>query len=105
MNEQSRKRFLDETSAARARAAGILEQLLAANQVCESQLKKSSRVDPIRLVTGRSSLDNAIAATRTMIESLDRAMQELMRGGETDDGLLRNAVVIARELGRQPLMA
>ncbi|MBC7770859.1 MAG: hypothetical protein H7210_00055 [Pyrinomonadaceae bacterium] len=80
--ELSREDFVAVTVAAKARAEAVLKELLAASAECESQLQKQSRTDPIRLVTGRSSLDAAITSTRRMIETIDRTIQDAKRAAE-----------------------
>ena len=73
-----RQRILDETETARQRAEGLLRGLLDARAKCE-QNGLGGSVDPLKRVTGRSSMDNAIASTRRMIESLDRALTDFKR--------------------------
>lgn len=73
--DTDRQRLLDEAHASRAHAAAVLEGLLAAKAECERELVKSRRSDPFKAVTGKSSLDRAIASTRKMIDSLDRMIE------------------------------
>lgn len=80
--DSTRQEFLAATVAAKARAESVLRELQAASAECESQLQKQSRTDPIRLVTGRSSLDAAIANTKRMIETFERAIQDARRVAE-----------------------
>jgi hypothetical protein len=79
MQATQRERFLAETAAAKERAESLLRGLIAAHAECESHLVRLNRKDPLKAVTGKSALDNAVAATRRMIESLERAMQDAMR--------------------------
>lgn len=71
--------FLAEVTAARRHAEVVLKDLIDAQSECEKQLTQENRRDAMKLVTGRSSLENAIATTRRMIESFDRQIQELSR--------------------------
>ena len=90
MQPTERQRFLSETAVARDKAEHLLKGLLAAHAECETQLQKLNRRDTLKAVTGRSALDNAVAATRRMIESLDRAMQDALR---EDAAVLEEAAV------------
>lgn len=77
--------ILIKTRVARARAESLLEGLLEAKSASEQRLAESRRNDPLKQVTGRSSLDNAIDATRRMIETLDRNMAEFRREAARSD--------------------
>jgi hypothetical protein len=72
-----------ETDETRDRARTLLVDLLRAKQESETSLTETRRSDPMSIVTGRSSLDNAIERTRRMIALLDRASVAL-RSGMTD---------------------
>lgn len=85
MDESSRQRYVTEAVAARARAEVVLRELIAASAECESHLTQQSRVDSMRLVTGKTSLENAINETRRIIDVLDRAIEDADR---LDPGLL-----------------
>ncbi len=76
---------LVDVTAARQRAESVLKGLIEAQSECERQLSQENRRDAMKVVTGKSSLENAIATTRRMIESFDRQIQELVRtaGGTT----------------------
>jgi hypothetical protein len=78
--QQNSDVVLTEMKAARERAESVLRGLIEAQSACEKQLTQENRRDAMKLVTGRSSLENAITATRRMIESFDRQVQEFMRG-------------------------
>lgn len=80
--DPTREDFVTVTTAAKARAEAVLKELQAASAECDSQLQKQSRTDLIRLVTGRSSLDAAIANTKRMIEAFERAVQDAKRAVE-----------------------
>lgn len=58
------RHVLDEARAARDKARGLLQTLEAS--------RLSSTKDLFKKVTGQSSLENSIAATRRLIESYDR---------------------------------
>lgn len=78
--QQNNDHVLAEMTVARQRAELVLRGLIEAQTACEKQLTEENRRDAMKLVTGRSSLENAITATRRMIESFDRQVQEFMRG-------------------------
>jgi hypothetical protein len=85
MGTVDRHRFLAETQAAKHKAAELLKGLLAAAAVSDEQMRQASRKDPMKVVTGRSAMENAVAATRRMIESLDRAVEEARKDLGDDD--------------------
>lgn len=74
---------LADVTAARQRAETVLQGLIEAQTECEKQLSQENRRDAMKLVTGKSSLENAIIATRRMIESFDRQIQDLVRTAGT----------------------
>ncbi len=71
-----KQRLVVETQAAKDRAETILQRLLEAKSETEQELSNLRRTDAFKAVTGRSALDNAIAATRRMIDSLDHALDQ-----------------------------
>lgn len=81
-----RQQVLIDTHATREQAAELLRTLEESRKSLEAQLAGEQREDVVKLVTGRSALDQAIADTRRMVESLDRAMSEA-RNGLSDDEL------------------
>jgi len=103
MTYAARERILAETQAARVRAQALLNELLTASAECESQLSKQSRKDPIRLVTGRSSLETAIANTRRIIETLDRALSESHSGGPSIEGSGSPVTLMRDRMGQAAL--
>lgn len=69
--------ILKESLDARRRAEDLLSGLLNAKSQTEQYLTDAGREDPVKKLTGRSAIDNAIASTRRMIETLDRAMEQV----------------------------
>jgi hypothetical protein len=91
----NRENMMESARGTRRRLQGELAKLLEARAACEAQLSDESRIDPIKRVTGLSSLERAIEDTKRMIEVLRRAEEEAGRGqtatgGEGPTGL--NAV-------------
>jgi hypothetical protein len=70
-----RRQILDDTLAARAKAADLLKSLTQAQAGTDPTAK-----DLFKRVTGQSSIDNSIAATRRAIEAYDRMIAQLESG-------------------------
>lgn len=82
------QRVVLETNAARDRAEALLRGLMDAKEQSERQLATLKRPDAYKAVTGKSSIDNAIASTRRLIETLNRELDRLRREGDEDAALL-----------------
>jgi hypothetical protein len=67
-----RRQILDDTIAARAKAVELLKSLTEAQASTDPTAK-----DLFKRVTGQSSIDNSIAATRRAIEAYDRMITQL----------------------------
>lgn len=93
-----RQRILSETVAARDRAEKLLQGLVDARRRTEQHLERLGKPDAMRKVTGRSAMDNAIASTQRMIESLNRALEQLKRG-LSDEDLAEIRAEIQSEIG------
>ena len=65
-----------ETTATRDRAEALLRSLLDFKSQSERNLADLRQPDAFKNVTGRSSLDNAIASTQRMIEALNRVIAQ-----------------------------
>ncbi len=57
---------------ARSRAEQTLQQLRSARDESERRLSESGQPDHLKRVTGKSALENAIAAAQHVIDTLDR---------------------------------
>lgn len=90
---EQRTRVILETRARRSQAEALLRSLVEAKSECERQLERFRRSDAMQSVTGRTAIDKAIASTKRMIESLDRALQS---SPGTEAGRGPRAVVISR---------
>lgn len=58
------------------RACTVLEQLEAERRKLDQRLISANRADPMRVVTGKTSLDEAVEATRDLIRQLDDMLCE-----------------------------
>jgi len=58
-------------------AESLLVCLMEAREECEAQLARLDKEDPVKSVTGKSSLDEKICATTRMVDSLRRVVKEL----------------------------
>ena len=74
-----RQKILLESTVARDTAESLLQRLLGAKAESEKRLGELRQVDPLKRVTGRSSMDNAIVSTQRMIETLNRSISQLGR--------------------------
>jgi hypothetical protein len=70
-----------ETTATRDRAEALLRTLLDYKAQSEKNLSELRQPDAFKHVTGRSSLDNAIASTQRMIEALNRVISQARHTG------------------------
>jgi len=80
-----RQRILQETTLVREKAEALLRGLMEAKTVSEKHLADVNQADALKRLTGRSSMDNAIASTRRMIDSLDRALGTLKKDLTDED--------------------
>lgn len=76
---QAEPLLISRSRTARQQAEHLLKGLLEAKSASERRLADLRLTDHLKHVTGRSSLDNAIASTRRMIETLDRTMAQYRR--------------------------
>jgi len=98
MDVTQRQRFLVETIAAREQAEATVQGLMQAREECERQLQQQNKTDVLRSVTGKSSLDRAIADAQRMVEALDRAIEEVRRqlAGKVGDALAEGITPVVR---------
>ncbi len=81
----NRTEVLRDSVEARRRAEELLRGLLEAKTQTETYLSEAGRDDPVKTLTGKSAIDNAISSTRRMIETLDRAVEQVRRELSEDD--------------------
>lgn len=71
--------ILVETARRRDEAARLLDTLLEAKRVSEQNLATLRQDDLMTRVRGHSSMDNAIASTRRLIDAFNRVIDDLRR--------------------------
>lgn len=76
---QAERSILTRTALARQQAERLLEGLMEAKANSERRLAELRQTDHLKHVTGRSSLENAIASTRRMIDTIDRTLGQFRR--------------------------
>lgn len=81
----TRQQVLLETLAARQRAAELLKHLEQAQQECDGVLKSDQRQDMMKAVTGKSSIEQAMASAKRMVEMLDRALEEAGQANDQEE--------------------
>lgn len=77
MSTMQTHRVWIDTMQRRDEARTLLETLLTAKQVSERNMAQIKRADMVKQVTGKSSMDNAIASTKRLIDSFDRVLVDL----------------------------
>jgi hypothetical protein len=82
MPMRTRQEVLKEMIETRSTVAASLQSLREAQAQSEARLRDLKRPDVLKAVTGKSSLENAIASAQRMVEMLDRSIEELRQGAE-----------------------
>ncbi|MCA9275015.1 MAG: hypothetical protein KDA29_03220 [Phycisphaerales bacterium] len=85
MIDNAKQRMIAETTKRRDEAVALLRSLLDAKSISEKNLADLQKPDLLKQVTGRSSMDNAIASTRRLIDSFNRVLDDLRRNLSEDD--------------------
>ncbi|MBL8875485.1 MAG: hypothetical protein JNM86_06785 [Phycisphaerae bacterium] len=85
MSLNERQRILAETIAARDKAEALLRGLIEARQVSDKRLAELRLGDQLKKVTGKSSMDNAVAAAQRTVEMLDRALDDFKKELSQED--------------------
>lgn len=80
-----RQRILLETATVRDRAEALLKGLIETKSTFERHTPAASKPDALKKVTGRSSIDNAVASTQRMVEALNRTLGQLRRELNDED--------------------
>lgn len=87
-----KQRMIRETTDRRDDAVALLRSLLDAKGISERNLAQLHQADLIKQVTGQSSMDNAIASTRRLIDSFNRVLDDLRRNLSDEDIELIGAI-------------
>lgn len=85
MIDSAKHRMIQDTIQRRDDAVALLRSLLDAKSVSEKNLALLQQPDLVKQVTGRSSMDNAIASTRRLIDSFNRVLDDLRRNLSEED--------------------
>ncbi len=85
MGMSHKQRILVETLARRDEAEALLRALVDAKASSEKNLAEIRQSDFMKKVTGRSSMDNAIASTQRLIESFNRVISDLKSNLSDED--------------------
>lgn len=85
MLDTAKQRMIQETVQRRDEAITLLRSLLDAKSISERNLAEIHQPDLIKQVTGKSSMDNAIASTRRLIDSFNRVLDDLRRNLTEED--------------------
>lgn len=88
-----------ETNALRDKAEALLRGLIDAKAVTEREMARFNREDAMAKVTGRSAIEDGIASTKRMIESLNRSLAQSRRDLNDDD------IALLDELDDEPIHA
>ncbi|MCE7972447.1 MAG: hypothetical protein DYG93_12415 [Leptolyngbya sp. PLA2] len=83
-----RHQVLIETAAARDKAEALLRGLQEARARSERHLREIGQTDAMKAVTGKSSIENAIASTQRMIDTLNRSLVQLKKELTDEDLVL-----------------
>jgi hypothetical protein len=88
-----------ETAATRDRAEALLRTLLDCKAQSERNLAELKQPDTFKSVTGRSAIDNAIASTQRMVESLNRVINHARKELSEEDCALLDEVLREQRSG------
>lgn len=88
MLDTAKQRMIQDTTKRRDDAVALLRSLLDAKSVSERNLQQLQQPDLVKQVTGSSSMDNAIASTRRLIDSFNRVLDDLQRNMSDEDAEL-----------------
>src|SRR5688572_6000019 len=67
---------MDEAIKLRRETSEVLQRLLASREQSDRRLAEAGKRDPMKFVTGQTSLENAISIAREMITRLDDLIKD-----------------------------
>lgn len=76
MVTKSRTPAAEPPEVVRRKAGRLLNELLIHRDQIEARLAEFGRVDPIKCVTGTSSMERAILSTRQLIQEMDTLVDQ-----------------------------
>ncbi len=79
MSSDPEIRRFAEAALMRDEACRLLGRLTLERDRCEQRFAEAGRSDPLKVVTGRSAMDNAVDDTRDMIKHMDELLAETGR--------------------------
>ncbi len=82
----------------RQQAGELLERLISDREQSEKRFAEAGKRDPMKFITGRTALENAIASTREMISNMDALLARM--NGEFDGELEPIEAANGRPQGR-----
>ncbi len=85
MVSTAKQRMIQETTQRRDEALTLLRSLQDAKAISEKNLAEIHQPDLVKQVTGKSSMDTAIASTRRLIDSFNRVLDDLRRNLTDED--------------------
>lgn len=85
MSPTQENAILVETARTRDRARAMLDQLQAEKAELDHCLDASRSEDAMRVVTGKTALDNAIESSRRMLDQLDRSLARVGGSSQSVD--------------------
>ena len=85
MHNTNQQRMIEETTQHRNEALTLLHSLIDAKSISERNLAEIHQPDLIKQVTGKSSMDTAIASTRRLIDSFNRILDDLRQNLTEED--------------------
>lgn len=88
MTLTDQQRVILDWRIARDGAEALLRSLQDARTESERRMRELKQADMLKKVTGKSAIENAIASTQRMIDTLNRAIVQLEQTA-VDDGLDR----------------
>jgi hypothetical protein len=68
---------VEEATALRQQATELLNRLMVDCEQSKKRIAESGKRDPMKFITGRTALENAIASTREMIDNMDRMLADM----------------------------
>jgi len=97
MSPTQENAILIETARTRDRAKALLDELQSTKAELDHRLDASRSEDAMRVVTGKTALDNAIESSKRMLDQLDRSLARVGAAAESSAGLDASAAARHRD--------